>query len=453
MGLHIVILAAGQGKRMRSALPKVLQPLGGQPLLQHVVTAAAALEPRCIHVVYGHGGERVQAALGMLDVEWTLQERQLGTGHAVSQAMPAIPDGQQVLVLYGDVPLIETATLQQLVGAGAGTTLALLSVVLDDPTGYGRILRTADDQVVGIVEDKDATAEQRRIREANTGLLCAPAHCLRAWLARLGNDNAQGEYYLTDCIGMAAADDVPVVAVHPRSASEVHGINDKLHLAAAERLLQQRHAERLMAAGLTLRDPARFDLRGTLTVGRDSLVDVNCVFEGDVVLGDDVHIGPNCTLRDCSVGNGTHIGANTVIEQATIGAHCHIGPFARLRPETQIADQAKIGNFVETKKISLGHGSKINHLSYVGDAQVGADVNIGAGVITCNYDGAHKHVTEIGDRAFIGSDVQLVAPVTVGEGATIGAGSTITESAPAGQLTLSRARQTSISDWQRPTKK
>lgn len=452
MPLHVVILAAGQGKRMHSKLPKVLQPLGDRPLLNHVIAAAEALSPTRIHVVYGHGGEQVKAALGYLDVNWVLQARQLGTGHAVACAVEHMDDAAEVLVLYGDVPLIQPTTLRRLVEAAGTQALALLTLDLDDPSGYGRIVRDDVGAVVGVVEDKDASADQRHIREVNTGLLCAPAGRLRDWLARVGNDNAQGEYYLPDCVGLAVADGIPVVAGQAGTAAEVHGINGKRELAAAERMLQQRQADALMDAGLTLRDPARFDLRGNLTAGSDCLIDVNCVFEGRVVLDDNVQIGPNCTLRDCEIGSGTQIHANTVIDHAVVGDDCQIGPFARLRPDSHIADRAKIGNFVETKKITLGCGSKINHLSYVGDAHVGADVNIGAGVITCNYDGVNKHLTEIGDDAFIGSNVQLVAPVQVGAGATIGAGSTITQAAPEQKLTLSRARQFTVDDWNRPRK-
>jgi len=348
------------------------------------------------------------------------------------------------------VPLIRPATLQRLTDAAGDRALALLTVRVADPSGYGRVLRDDDNRVTGVVEDKDATDNQRHVDEINTGLLCAPAVLLRDWLARVDNDNAQGEYYLPDCIGLAAADGVPVVAGQAGSPEEVHGINNKRELAAAERMLQRRCADALMDAGLTLRDPARFDVRGTLTVGSDCVVDVNCQFEGEVVLGDDVHVGPNCTLRHCRIGAGTHIHANTIIDHASIGDACHIGPFARLRPDSHVADRAKIGNFVETKKTTLGAGSKINHLSYVGDAHVGSGVNIGAGVITCNYDGANKHATTIGDDAFIGSNVQLVAPVEVGAGATIGAGSTITRRAPDQQLTLARARQVTIDNWTRP---
>lgn len=452
MGLHVVVLAAGQGKRMNSALPKVLQPLADRPLLKHVVESAQALAPEQIHVVYGHGGEQVQSALGYLDVNWVYQAEQLGTGHAVAQAIGDVPDDAQVLVLYGDVPLIRPATLTHLVASAGQNALALLTVVLDDPAGYGRIVRNDDNRVVGIVEDKDTTPDQRHIREINTGLMCGQASHLRDWLSRVNNDNAQGEYYLTDCIALASADGIAVVAGQAGTVEETQGINNKLDLSRAERMLQRRQAHALMAQGLLLRDPDRFDLRGTLRVGRDTAIDVNVVIEGDVVLGDNVTIGPHCVLRHCRIDDGTQVLSHSVIEHSDIGARCQIGPFARLRPDTQLADRAKIGNFVETKKITLGRGSKINHLSYVGDASVGDNVNIGAGVITCNYDGANKHVTTIGDDAFIGSDTQLVAPVSVGNGATIGAGSTVTKNAPADTLTLSRTRQFTIDGWRRPKK-
>jgi len=452
MGLHIVVLAAGKGKRMHSALPKVLQPLGDRPLLKHVVEAAQTLAPEAIHVVYGHGAEQVQSALGYLEVNWVFQEKQLGTGHAVDQAIGDVPAGAQVLVLYGDVPLIRAGTLSHLVDAAGDDALALLTVVLDDPTGYGRIKRDDDNRVVGIVEEKDTSADERYIREVNTGLICAQADHLRDWLSRLTNENTQGEYYLTDCIAMAAGDGVSIIAGQAGSIEETQGINDKRDLAVAERLLQRRQADALMAQGLTLRDPERFDLRGSLRIGRDCIVDVNAVIEGEVVLGDGVSIGPNCVLRNCVIGDHSQVLSHTVVEHAEIGMRCQVGPFARLRPDTRLGDRAKIGNFVETKKITLGKGSKINHLSYVGDASIGDNVNIGAGVITCNYDGANKHQTTIGDDAFIGSNCQLVAPVAIGKGATIGAGSTVTKSAPAQALTLTRAKQVTIDGWKRPRK-
>lgn len=452
MPLHVIVLAAGQGTRMRSALPKVLQPLGDRPLLAHVVETALRLEPDRIHVVYGHGAEQVHSALGYLNVDWVHQAEQLGTGHAVAQAIGDVPDDARVLVLYGDVPLIRPETLENLIAAAGDDALALLTVMLDDPADYGRVLRDDRNRVVGIVEYKDAGRDERYIREVNTGLLCAPARALRDWLARLDNDNVQGEYYLTDIVALAAADGARVVAGQAGSAEEVQGINDKIELAAAERILQRRRARELMAAGLTLRDPDRFDLRGSLSAGADCVIDVNAVIEGEVVLGDDVHVGPNCVLRHCRIGDGSRIHAHTVIEHARVGARCQIGPFARLRPATELDERVKIGNFVETKKIKVGSGTKINHLSYVGDAELGSDVNIGAGVITCNYDGAAKHKTIIGDGAFIGSDCQLVAPVEVAAGATIGAGSTITKNAPAGKLTVSRARQITVEGWRRPKK-
>ncbi len=452
MSLHIVILAAGQGTRMKSRLPKVLQPLGDRPLLTHVVETALALKPERVHVVYGHGGDVVQDRLGYLDVQWVEQAEQKGTGHAVQQAMPEIPDEAQVLVLYGDVPLTSIETLQYLVDEAAGRAVSLLTMTLDDPAGYGRIVRDDSAAIVGIVEQKDATPAQQAIREVNTGLLTCPAERLRHWLANLDNDNAQGEYYLTDVIAKAVHDDVPVVSVQVRDTWEAAGVNDKRQLATLERIFQQRQAEQLMMQGLTLKDPARFDLRGSLEFGKDVIIDVNVVLEGQVKLADGVHVGPNCVLRNCELGEDTQVLENSVIEHSRIGANCHIGPFARLRPDTVLADKARIGNFVETKKANIGPGSKINHLSYVGDAEVGRDVNIGAGVITCNYDGAYKHKTEIGDNVFVGSDVQLVAPVKVAEGATIGAGSTITKDVEAGQLAVSRARQISRDGWLRPSK-
>lgn len=451
--LHIVILAAGQGTRMRSARPKVLQPLGDRPLLGHVVETSRRLNPEQVHVVYGHGAEQVKSALDHLDVAWVHQAEQLGTGHAVAQAIEDIPDGANVLVLYGDVPLITATSLAHLATAAASEALALLTVRLDDPTGYGRILRDNRDNVVGIVEQKDATDDQCHIDEVNTGLLCAPGRHMRDWLARLDNDNAQGEYYLTDLVSLAASDGVPVVAGQAGSVEETQGINDRIDLATAERIHQRRQGRAVMQQGVTLRDPERFDLRGSLEAGRDCVIDVNAVIQGEVVLGDGVQIGPNCVLRDARIGDNTVLEANTVVERASIGAECQIGPFARLRPDTELADQAKVGNFVETKKTTVGAGSKINHLSYVGDAELGEDVNVGAGVITCNYDGAAKHRTVLGDGAFIGSNCELVAPVEIAAGATIGAGSTITKSTPADKLTLSRARQVTVDGWQRPQKK
>ncbi|HEB98984.1 MAG TPA: UDP-N-acetylglucosamine diphosphorylase/glucosamine-1-phosphate N-acetyltransferase [Thiotrichales bacterium] len=450
--MEIVILAAGQGTRMRSTLPKVLHPLAGRPLLEHVIGTARQLEARAIHVVYGHGGELVRERLGGLDVNWVEQAEQLGTGHAVAQAMPAVGDDARVLVLYGDVPLIGADTLRRLAEVAADG-LGLLTAELDDPTGYGRILRDGEGRVVGIVEHKDASPEQLAIREINTGFLAAAAADLRRWLGALSNDNAQGEYYLTDIVGMATAEGLPVNAVSPGAIDEILGVNDRVQLAHLERAFQRREAERLMRAGTTLLDPARFDLRGSLQAGCDVTIDVNCVFEGEVVLGDEVRIGPNCLLRNVQVADRVEIQANSVIEDAVIGADARIGPFARIRPGTRLAEQVHIGNFVEVKNADIGAGSKVNHLSYIGDADIGSRVNVGAGTITCNYDGAYKHRTVIGDDAFIGSDTQLVAPVKVGAGATIGAGTTLTKDAPPGELTLSRVPQQTRKGWKRPVKK
>lgn len=452
MPLHIVILAAGQGTRMKSRLPKVLQPLGDRPLLTHVVETALSLEPERVHVVYGHGGDVVQDRLGYLDVRWVEQLEQKGTGHAVQQAIPEIPDEAQVLVLYGDVPLTSADTLRHLTDEAAGNAVSLLTMVPPEPTGYGRIVRDDSSAIVGIVEEKDASPAQKAVREVNTGLLTCPAGLLKQWLVKLDNDNAQGEYYLTDIVARAVHDDVPVVSVQATDIWEVAGVNDKRQLAELERVYQERQADMLMRDGLTLKDPARFDLRGNLEFGKDVSIDVNVVLEGTIKLADGVHIGPNCVLRNCEIGEDSQVLENSVIEHSLIGAHCHIGPFARLRPDTRLADRAKIGNFVEIKKANIGKGSKVNHLSYVGDAELGSDVNVGAGVITCNYDGAYKHKTEIEDNVFVGSDVQLVAPVRVGAGATIGAGSTITKDVEPGHLAVSRSRQISRGGWQRPDK-
>ena len=453
MPLSIVILAAGQGKRMKSALPKVLQPLAGRPLLGHVLATAAELRPDAIHVVYGHGGEQVLAAFAGQPVRWALQAEQHGTGHAVMQAMPAVPDEHTVLVLYGDVPLTPAATLAALLERASGDTLALLSVMLDDPAGYGRVLRDNAGNVYRIVEHRDATRREQAVRESNTGILAAPAGALRRWLAALTNDNAQGEYYLTDVVTLAVKDGFRVEAVVAPTAAEVLGVNDRLQLAELEGEYRRLRARGLMLAGVTLADPARLDLRGPLEHGRDVFVDANVLFEGRVKLGDRVRIGPNVVLRDCEVGDDTVIHPHCVLEQSVVGRGCSVGPFARLRPGNRVADGAHIGNFVELKNTQLGPGSKANHLSYLGDSVIGARVNVGAGTITCNYDGANKHRTTIGDGAFIGSGAMLVAPVTVGEDATIGAGSTITKDAPAGRLTLERSKQLTVEGWKRPVKR
>ncbi len=450
--LDIVILAAGKGTRMNSDLPKVLHRLAGLPLLRHVLDSAHALGARKVAVVYGHGGETVPQAITDPAIAWVKQEPQLGTGHAVQQAAPHLPDDGLTLVLYGDVPLISLDTLKSLVAAARSGGAALLTVELPDPAGYGRIVRDAGGKVAAIVEHKDASEAQRALREINTGVMALPTARLKGWLDRLSNDNAQGEYYLTDVIAMAAADGIPVEARQPRHHWEVLGVNSPAQLAHLERLYQHEQAQRLLERGVRLADPKRLDVRGELTCGRDVEIDIDCIFEGKVTLGDDVRIGAHCILRDVSVAPGARIAPFSLIEEAEVGVDCRIGPFARIRPGTQLAQDAHIGNFVEIKNSQVGAGSKINHLSYVGDATVGKKVNVGAGAITCNYDGARKHRTVIGDGAFIGSDTQLVAPVTVGENATIGAGSTITKDTPAEQLTLSRAKQISINGWKRPSK-
>ncbi len=453
MKLEIVILAAGQGKRMHSRLPKVLHDLGGRPLLAHALATAAALHPAAIHVVYGHGAEQVRAAFPAARVRWVHQAEQHGTGHAVRLALAGVDPGSLVLVAYGDVPLIVPATLRALAAAAGPDRVALLTVELDEPGNYGRILRDVKGAVVRIVERKDTTPAEAAVKEINTGFLAAPATRLNAWLAKLTRANAQGEYYLTDIIGMAVAEGVAVASQRPAQAWEILGVNSREELAYLERIHQKNQAERLMQQGVTLRDPARFDLRGELKCGRDVVIDVNVVIEGEVELGDNVVVGPNNVIRDTRIGAGTIIQPNCVIEEAVVGRDCRIGPFARLRPGAEIGDGAHIGNFVEVKQSEIGAGSKVNHLAYIGDATIGKDVNVGAGTITCNYDGANKHRTIIEDRAFIGSNTALVAPVTVGEGATIGAGSVIAKDAPAGELTLTRAEQRTIKGWKRPVKK
>ncbi len=450
--LTVVVLAAGQGTRMKSDLPKVLHTLAGRPMLARVVDSARSLNPQAIHVVYGHGGERVREQLSALPVNWILQSRQLGTGHAVDQAMAQIADSQTVLVLYGDVPLISPQTLSRLVAAAENRSLGLLTAELPDPAGYGRIVRDDAGNVQSIVEQKDATAEQLAIAEINTGMLAVSAALLRGWLKRIDNRNAQGEYYLTDIVALAADSDVPINAISTADLAEIEGVNNRLQLAELERVLQRRQADHLMLEGVTLRDPARFDLRGNLDCGRDVEIDINVLIEGEVTIGDRCYIGPNCILKDVVLGSDVRIEANSVLEASSIGNHCLIGPFARLRPDCRLADGVKVGNFVEVKKSTVDKGSKINHLTYVGDTRMGANVNVGAGAITCNYDGANKHLTIIGDDVFIGSDSQLVAPVTIGDGATIGAGSTITRDVPAGELTLSRSEQKTRKGWKRPVK-
>ena len=453
MPLSVVVLAAGHGKRMRSKMPKVLQPLAGRPLLGHVLDLARGLNAAAIYVVYGHGGEQVRARFPDADLQWVEQRELLGTGHAVMQALPQISPDHDVLVLCGDVPLIRVATLENLIAAAADTQLGVLTAEVADPTGYGRIVRDAAGHIERIVEQNDASEAERAITEINTGIVVGEAAAMSRWLDGLGNVNAQGEYYLTDIVGLATRDGVAVAGHRLQDIDEAMGINDKTHLAAAERRLQHRRAEAAMLSGATLADPARVDIRGTLSVGADVFIDVNAVFEGEVVLGDGCRIGPNCYLRDVRIGAGTQLFANTYAEESTIGENCNIGPFARMRPGCELADTVKLGNFVETKKAKIARGSKVNHLSYVGDSEVGTGVNIGAGTITSNYDGANKHLTKIGNNVFVGSGVNLVAPITIGDGATIGAGSTLNKDAPPGELTIARVRQSTISGWKRPTKK
>ncbi|WP_413739865.1 bifunctional UDP-N-acetylglucosamine diphosphorylase/glucosamine-1-phosphate N-acetyltransferase GlmU [Sodalis sp. RH14] len=452
--MSVVILAAGKGTRMYSDLPKVLHPLAGKPLVRHVIDAAAALGAARIHLVYGHGGERLRQALAGPgpELSWVLQAEQRGTGHAMQQAAPFFQDDEDILMLYGDVPLIAPSTLERLVAAKPEGGIGLLTVTLDDPTGYGRIVRE-NGNVCGIVEHKDADEAQRGIREINTGILVANGADLKRWLSRLTTNNAQGEYYLTDIIALAWGEGRRINTVNPDRLSEVEGVNNRLQLATLERVYQRQQAENLLLAGVMLLDPARFDLRGELAYGRDVTIDTNVIIEGRVSLGNNVVIGTGCVLKDCDIGDNVVVSPYTVIDQARLRADCTVGPFARLRPGAELEEGAHVGNFVEMKKARLGRGSKAGHLSYLGDAEIGAGVNIGAGTITCNYDGANKHQTVIGDDVFVGSDTQLVAPVTIGNGATIGAGTTVTRSVGENELVLSRVRQVHITGWQRPVKK
>jgi len=449
--LNIVILAAGKGTRMYSEIPKVLHALAGKPLLKHVLDCAVKLKPQQICVVYGHGGEAVPKAMQHYAAKFIVQQQQLGTGHALQQAMPYLKDESQTMVLYGDVPLIQYSTLQKMMQAG--NEMVLLTVHLENPTGYGRVLRDAQDDVVSIVEEKDALPEQREIQEVNTGILLAPTNRLRQWLDKLQNNNSQGEYYLTDVISMAVQEGVSVHTVHPKNEWEIHGINSKSQLAVLERTWQQVSASRLLDQGVTLVDPARIDIRGKLICGQDVEIDVGCIFIGEVTLGDNVRVGAYCVISNASIGVGTDIAPYSHIENGEVGENCRIGPYARLRPGFKLHKQVHIGNFVEIKNSEIAKSSKVNHLSYIGDSMVGSRVNIGAGTITCNYDGANKFRTIIEDDVFIGSDTQLVAPVTLSKGSTIGAGSTITSDTPAGELTLSRSKQLSIKGWKRPSKK
>ncbi|KMJ52143.1 bifunctional N-acetylglucosamine-1-phosphate uridyltransferase/glucosamine-1-phosphate acetyltransferase [Vogesella sp. EB] len=449
--LSVVILAAGKGKRMYSALPKVLHPIGGQPMLARVIATARQLQPAKIVVVYGHGGEQVREQIQDPDIAWALQAEQLGTGHALKMALPHLPKVGRTLVLYGDVPLTTLATLQQLLAA-AEQGMALLVDVLPDASGYGRIVRNEVGEIVAIVEDKDCSAAQKAIREINTGMLVLPNERLDGWLGALKNGNAQGEYYLTDVIGLAVADGLAVPGVTVAASWEAAGVNNKWQLAELERQLQLNQARALLTAGVTLADPARIDVRGELQHGQDVSIDVGCVFEGQVSLGDNVQIGAYCVLKNVRIAAGSRIAPYSHLEDAEVGEGCRIGPYARLRPGARLAAHVHVGNFVEIKKSTIGIGSKVNHLSYIGDAEVGSKVNIGAGSVTCNYDGVNKYRTVIGDHVFVGSGTLMVAPVTLEEGATIGAGSVLTKTAPAGQLTVARAKQLTVPGWQRPQK-
>jgi bifunctional UDP-N-acetylglucosamine pyrophosphorylase/glucosamine-1-phosphate N-acetyltransferase len=450
--MNVVILAAGMGKRMRSSLPKVLQPLAGKSLLQHVIDTARALSPSTLCVIYGHGGDAVLEQAQGPDIKFAKQEPQLGTGHAVLQALPYLDDSTSTLVLYGDVPLTRASTLQRLLDIAGKNKLSILTVELDNPAGYGRMIRE-NGNIVRIVEQKDATEAELGIREINTGIMAIPTAKLREWLPSLSNNNAQGEYYLPDVVARAVAEGVEVVSAHPDAAWETLGVNSKAQLADLERLHQRNIADALLEHGVTLADPARIDVRGQLICGRDVAIDVGCVFEGVVELGDNVTIGPNCVIKNARIAAGASIKPFCHIEEAVVGPDSVIGPYARLRPGTELGQDVHVGNFVEIKNSQIAAHSKANHLAYVGDATVGSRVNIGAGTITCNYDGANKFRTVIEDDAFIGSDSQLVAPVRVGKGATLGAGTTLTKDAPDGKLTVSRARQTTIENWQRPVKK
>ncbi len=450
--MNVVILAAGMGKRMQSALPKVLHPLAGKPLLSHVVDTARELSPSRLCVIYGHGGDQVPQRLQADDMQFVKQEPQLGTGHAVMQAVPYLDDHVPTLILYGDVPLTTSDTLKKLVQSAEQDKLAILTVTLDDPTGYGRIVRE-NGRIVRIVEQKDANEVERGIQEVNTGIIVAPTRQLKQWLATLSNDNAQKEYYLTDIVARAVAENVAVASAQPSAVWETLGVNSKVQLAELERTHQRNIAYRLLEQGVTLADPERIDVRGNLVCGRDVTIDVGCVFEGNVEIGEGASIGPYSVIRNARIAAGVQVRPFCVIDEASVGAQSQIGPFSRLRPGAELADDVHIGNFVEVKNAQIGQSSKANHLAYIGDASVGARVNVGAGSITCNYDGANKWRTIIEDDAFIGTDCQLIAPVTVGKGATLGAGTTLSKDAPAGKLTLSRVKQTTLDGWQRPVKK
>ncbi|MDD9195434.1 bifunctional UDP-N-acetylglucosamine diphosphorylase/glucosamine-1-phosphate N-acetyltransferase GlmU [Aliivibrio sp. S3MY1] len=452
MKFSAVILAAGKGTRMYSNKPKVLHTLAGKPMAKHVIDTCEGLGAQNIHLVYGHGGDQMKAELGEERVQWVLQADQLGTGHAVNQAAPEFSDDEKVLVLYGDVPLISAETVENLLDSQPTGGIALLTVVLDNPMGYGRIIRR-NGPVIAIVEQKDATEEQKLIKEINTGVMVATGGDLKRWLAALKNENAQGEYYLTDIIAAAHDEGRAVEAVHPVSPIEVEGVNDRAQLARLERAYQSAQAQKLLEQGVMLRDPSRFDLRGSLQCGMDIEIDVNVIIEGNVTIGDNVVIGAGCVLKDCEIDDNTIIRPYSVIEGATVGEDCTVGPFTRLRPGAELCNDAHVGNFVEVKNVRLGEGSKANHLTYLGDAEIGKRVNVGAGVITCNYDGANKFKTVIGDDVFVGSDSQLIAPITIANGATVGAGSTVTKDVAENELYISRAKDRRIANWQRPTKK
>ena len=451
MSLHVVILAAGKGTRMHSALPKVLHKIAGKPMVQHVIDTAHSLKAEKIHLVYGHGGDQMKMAIKDESLNWVYQSEQLGTGHAVNQAMPFIPDEADVLVLYGDTPLIESETLKNLIAVHKENGFGLLTVDLDNPTGYGRILRK-DNFVYGIVEQKDASDEQRKIQEVNTGVMLAPVYGMKRWLSALTNNNAQGEYYLTDVIHSAYVDGVTIGTTQPSCNKEVEGANDRLQLATLERFYQKRSAEKLMRQGVSLIDPTRFDLRGFLICGHDVEIDINVIIEGNVSLGHNVKIGAGCILKDCSIADNSVISPYSIIEQSDLKKFCTIGPFARIRPGSVLEDDVHVGNFVELKNAKLGTGTKAGHLSYLGDSKIGNNVNIGAGTITCNYDGANKHQTVIGNDVFVGSDTQLVAPVNVADGVTIGAGTTVTRDIQQNELVISRVEQKHIQGWKRPIK-
>ncbi len=453
MLLDVLVLAAGKGTRMRSALPKVLHPLAGKPLLEHVFDAVTALDKAAVNVIVGHGKAQIQAAFNKNTVQWVEQSAQLGTAHAVLQALPFLRDDATVLIVYGDVPLIKTATLENMLTGVDDNAMSLLTVELEDPTGYGRIVRNSQGEVTGIVEQKDAAPDQLNIVEVNTGVMAMTARDLKAWLPKIENNNAQHEYYLTDVIGLAKEAGRRINTYVPKAVEEVEGVNSRAQLVALERFYQKTVAERLLDNGVTIVDPSRFDCRGELSTGEDVVIDINCIFEGANQLGSGVSVGPNCVIKDANIGDNVTIKANTVIEgPVTLESDVQVGPFARLRPHTVLAAGAKVGNFVETKKAKVGAGSKISHLSYIGDAELGSEVNVGAGTITCNYDGVNKHLTEIGDGAFIGSNTSLVAPVSVGKQSTIGAGSTISRNVPDGSLAIARGKQKTINSWKRPEK-